>query len=617
MLARLADRSQLHSLLLSAVLFLAALPPPASAAITTTGDVEPANPATWTMSTTAYIGDHADGTLTVDGGSALASYAGYLGYSSAATGTVTIDGAGSTWTISDGGLSVGGYPGYGTLNITNGGAVSVVFDTELGGYPGSAGTINFGANGGTLTTGSFCASPTQVTGTGTVNASGLVSDVNLLFNSTASLKQTIRWNGLPNQNVAINLDASTATTGMLGAGWIGTGSLTIQNGVAVTSGVGYLGYNSGSVGTATVNGPSTWSDYGNFYVGYSGSGALKINNNGKLNIATGTNPFGGLVYYGYIGYNSGSVGTATVDGAGSTWTDSSSLYVGYSGTGTLKISNGGAVNSTFYTSYLACDGYVGYNSGASGTVIVDGNASKWTNDDDAYVGYWGNGCFQITNGGTVSGGGFIGYNSGSVGTATVDGSGSTWTSSGIVEVGFYGKATLTITNGGTVTSKYGYICEGSGASGTVTVDGVGSTWTTGTGALFVGSSGSGTLKISNGGTVTSGVGYLGSNPGVSGTVIVDGGGSKWTSAGAYVGYWGNGELQDHQWRHGQRRRLHRLQLRRFGHGHRRRRRLDVERRRQRRVVWQRDAEGHQRGHAHQQLQRRNRLQLRRFGHGYP
>ena len=41
----------------------------------------------------------------------------------------------------------------------------------------------------------------------------------------------------------------------------------------------------------------------------------------------------------------GRTGTVTVDGAGSSWTNSGSLFVGYSGTGTLTIANGGAVSA--------------------------------------------------------------------------------------------------------------------------------------------------------------------------------------------------------------------------------------------------------------------------------
>jgi hypothetical protein len=43
----------------------------ADAGFTTAGEVVPSDPATWTLSTTAYVGMTSGGTVTVDGGSDL------------------------------------------------------------------------------------------------------------------------------------------------------------------------------------------------------------------------------------------------------------------------------------------------------------------------------------------------------------------------------------------------------------------------------------------------------------------------------------------------------------------------------------------------------------------
>ena len=72
---------------------------PAHAGFTTTGDVEPAGPATWTGLTTSYIGDTADGTLTVNSGSQLTSFTSYIGYGGGVAGTVTIDGTPSQYGV--------------------------------------------------------------------------------------------------------------------------------------------------------------------------------------------------------------------------------------------------------------------------------------------------------------------------------------------------------------------------------------------------------------------------------------------------------------------------------------------------------------------------------------
>ena len=121
--------------------------------------------------------------------------------------------------VTAGDLYIGNAGGNGTLKIANNGAVSVAGDTAVGetNYGPAAGTISFGPNGGTLTTETIYASPAQVTGNGTINAAGLVSDGALVFNSAGSLKQTVHWNSLPGQDVTINLDMSTpASNGDLG-----------------------------------------------------------------------------------------------------------------------------------------------------------------------------------------------------------------------------------------------------------------------------------------------------------------------------------------------------------------------------------------------------------------
>ncbi|WP_163593710.1 hypothetical protein, partial [Klebsiella variicola] len=73
---------------------------------------------------------------------------------------------------------------------------------------------------------------------------------------------------------------------------------------------------------------------------------------------------------GYIGFKSGSTGTVTVDGAGSTWANGDALYVGMSGAGTLTIENCCAVSNTI--------GWIGFNTGSSGSVTVKDAASFWT-----------------------------------------------------------------------------------------------------------------------------------------------------------------------------------------------------------------------------------------------
>ena len=162
----------------------------------------------WTNTYSLYVGNSGNGTLNITNGSTISNSDGCIGYDSGSTGVVAVSGAGSKWTNS-GHLYVG-CSGSGTLNIATGGAVSVVGTTYVGSDAGSTGAINFGANGGTLTTASLAASPSQLTGTGTINTCGLVSDIDLVFDSPNSLRQTFTFGNLSGQNVTINLDMASS-----------------------------------------------------------------------------------------------------------------------------------------------------------------------------------------------------------------------------------------------------------------------------------------------------------------------------------------------------------------------------------------------------------------------
>jgi T5SS/PEP-CTERM-associated repeat protein len=353
------------------------------------------------------------------------------------------------------------------------------------------------------------------TGTLTIQNGGAVSNVTSYVGVFGGSTGTATVDGA----------GSAWTNSDLVVGLSGTGMLTVRNGGKVSSIGGYLGNDPGSTGTATVDGAgSAWTNSGDIHVGESGIGTLTIRSGGAVSNLSG-----------YLGVNAGSTGAATVDGAGSAWTNSGTLLVGDLGTGTLTIRNGGKVSNL--------SGYLGVNAGSTGAATVDGAGSAWTNSSSLFVGYSGAGTLTIQNGGTVSNAyGFLGGNSGSAGTVTVDGAGSSWTNSNNFYVGNYGTGTLTIRNGGNMSNVDGFIGVNAGSTGTVTVDGAGSSWTN-SGDLWVGGSGIGTLTIRNGGQVSNAFGVLGVNGGATGTVTVDGAGSSWAnSSDLYVGYSSTGTL---------------------------------------------------------------------------
>ncbi len=355
----------------------------ARAEILSSGDVRPADPSTWTASTSSSVGRYSaslPGQIEVNGGSGLLSSYTYIGRYSGASGTVTVTGAGSTWNSNT--VYVGD-AGNGVLNIGDGGAVSVA-TIYVANENGSTGSIHFGAGGGALTTQSLYCSPSQWWGTGTVNARGIVSDDDLVFDGSAGSASafTLPISSQDGGQISLNLDLSD-TVGTLGAGHRGNGSLAVQHEATVSSLTGSIGQNAGSTGAVSVTGTgSTWASGNVLRVGYEGSGTLAIAAGGAVSSIVGQ-----------IGYWAGSTGAVTIDGQNSTWATSGNFEVGHSGAGTLSISAGGTVSN-----YRA---WIGYKTDSTGEVMVNGEGSSWNISDDLYVGREGSAALSIAAGGLV------------------------------------------------------------------------------------------------------------------------------------------------------------------------------------------------------------------------
>ncbi len=506
---------------------------------------------TWTNNSSLFVGNSGSGTLSITNGGGVNSYNGsYIGQNAGSSGVVSVNGPGSNWNNYYG-ITVG-YSGSGTLSISNGGAVTNSWGNACIGFaPGSWGAVtvdgpgsNWNNNGGSgLYVGYGGDGALSISNGGAVSsANGYIGYIGYYSGSSGTVTVDgagSRWT----DGGALFVGGSDYSYYPLG----GVGTLAITNGGAVSSANGYIGFAYNSSGAVTVDGPgSTWANGGDVFVG---GGYYSSVGNGILSITNG----GGVSNYnGYIGNNLGSTGAVTVDGPGSNWTNYYGVTVGYYGAGTLSITNRGTVNSYG-------GGSIGNYSGSSGTVAVDGPGSTWTNYYGVTVGYSGSGSLSITNGGAVSnlwGNSYIGYTTGSWGAVTVDGPGSNWNNSGgsALYVGYSGNGMLSITNGGAVSNSGGYIGAYNGSSGMVTVDGTGSRWTSG-GPLYVGGgdysyyygSGNGTLAITNGGAVSNTDAHIGYGLGSTGAVTVDGPGSIWANSGSlYVGgdnnYGGAGTL---------------------------------------------------------------------------
>lgn len=425
-----------------------------------------------------HVGFEGTGSLTITNGSTLLDGGGAIATLRGSTGIAVVDGLGSTWTNLQA-LEVGVH-GSGTLIVTNGGTVTAPLVVIGDGFLG----VN----------------DSNTSGTVIVNGNG----------------------------------SQMAVATQLIIGQVVPGSLAITNGGLVSNREAVLGSVSTSIGVVSVDGAgSAWINSEHLTIGGNGTGILTITNGGSV-----ANTFGAIGSGASI-IKFGTSGTVMVDGAGSTWTNTTGLVVGQSETGTLKITNGGLVSST--------DSVVASNPGSVGTVTVDGATSTWANSGDLRIGHQGIGTVEISNGGSVSsshgfiGGTFLGLLVGPSGLVRVDGAGSNWTNSGELFVGYFSNGTLSITDGGAVSSTDGYV--GYVGTGIAVVDGADSIWVN-SGQLTVGYRGrSGTLNISNGGTVSSGEGIVGlgfsgdnDNSPQLAAVTVSGQGSTWNiDGGLYVG----------------------------------------------------------------------------------
>ncbi|MDL2330136.1 autotransporter-associated beta strand repeat-containing protein, partial [Desulfosarcina sp. OttesenSCG-928-A07] len=275
--------------------------------------------------------------------------------------------------------------------------------------------INNGtANIGTGMTGTVNSLRVGASGTGALNISdgGKVTSARGISIGSSDGTVTVAGSG------------SELNGGFLTVGSSGTGVLNISDGGKVTSAsnisVGLTNVLGRGSGTVTVAGSGSELKGNDLIVGDSGTGVLNISGGGKVTTSGS---------YIHIGSTSSGSGTVVVAGSGSELKGFGHLVVGFSGTGVLNISGGGKV-----TAYGVAANFIGEKSGSNGTVTVTGSGSE-LNVNSLFVGYSGTGVLNISDGGKASGGRIeIGCYSGASGTVTV-GAGSTMESAYGVYVG--------------------------------------------------------------------------------------------------------------------------------------------------------------------------------------
>ncbi|HEY4075504.1 MAG TPA: autotransporter domain-containing protein [Rhizomicrobium sp.] len=487
----------------------------------------------WHITNTLTVGDlGGTGTITLTNGGMLSAQTVNLG-NAGSSGTVIVDGAGST--LSSQGLAAG-VGGTGSLTVRNGGLLDSTDKVFMGFLAGSTGSVTITGPGSSM-------APTLnlvVGGFGTGNFSLLDGAVGAA--DTTSIGFLNGGNGTALVNGTGSL-LTTTTAFVVGDATNATGMVTISGGGTATNmGLTSIATVASATGTVTVTGTgSTLTSADVLTVGDAGTGTLNVLDNGSVSAAPAAligNQQGSLGTLNVgsgggfqtpmlvLGDMAGSTGTATITDVGSTVNVAQSLIVGASGAGTVSILNGGSVNADTV--------YLGHDASGTGTITVSDAGSKLTSASDVYVGKDGTGSLTIQNGGMVTDNdGTIGENVGSTGAASVTGAGSTWNSSDQLVIGANGNGTLAISAGGGVNDAIGGLAGAVDTVGSAVVDGVGSAWNS-TSFMAIGEFGNATLTIQNGGAVTDYTASVGLLPGSVGTVIVTGAGSTWTTATSVI-----------------------------------------------------------------------------------
>ncbi len=229
------------------------------------------------------VGASFTGALTIGSGGTVANTDGSLGFSSGSMGTVTVSGSGATWTNS-GDLYIG-RNGTGVLSVGSGGTVSNVVG-RVGGCENcstsAVGTVTVSGAGATWTNSAGLAIGASGTGQVTIAESGKVLTgpsggfLGVLPGATGTMMVTdpgSTWN----------------ISDQLTVGGSGSGMLIVQNGGTVTNTAGTIGSSSGSTGAVSVTGTgSTWTSSGNVTVGLAGTGTLTVAGGGAVNVGGGT-----------------------------------------------------------------------------------------------------------------------------------------------------------------------------------------------------------------------------------------------------------------------------------------------------------------------------------------
>ncbi|WP_158227087.1 autotransporter outer membrane beta-barrel domain-containing protein [Mangrovitalea sediminis] len=314
--------------------------------------------ASFTDNGSTYIGENGKGALNISGGATVTTGTSpsdntYIGYQGNATGAVTVDGTGSTWTSNA--IVTLGQPGTasGTIRVQNGGKVVLNANS----------TLNI--NNGTLTT-------TGAGSTFTANAGANLGNGSHIVVTNGATMNFYNVGLYMNVNAVLDISGAGTTVRLENPGnpttgsWltaIGGSSISLTDGAHLISDGGYIGGTDPTLSQMTVSGANTrWDSTVRVYVGgssggtSSGNGKLTISNGAKVTSATGG-----------VALDTNSSGTMILTGQGSTFSAAANttlsalgnFYVAYGGTGDVLVTDGALLNADHHISIASASGSTG------------------------------------------------------------------------------------------------------------------------------------------------------------------------------------------------------------------------------------------------------------------
>ncbi|MBB3149934.1 T5SS/PEP-CTERM-associated repeat protein/autotransporter-associated beta strand protein [Phyllobacterium trifolii] len=301
----------------------------------------------WTNIGTIVVGGQGTGTLTIqEGGTVRSGGGGSMGLAAGSTGTVTVTGPGSSWINETAGGSIAGFNigsfGTGSLAIENGGMVinATPLTANIGNNAGSRGTVTVSGAGSTWSNSAGVNIGTSGTGALTIANEGAVTAGPIVIAANAGAVGTLNI-GAGAGNVAVAPGTLTAPGLAFGAGSgtlnfnhtstnyafapaiSGTGTVNVFAGTTtLTGGNSYSGATNINAGRLRAGAPNTFSPNSAVTIasgrtldlnGFSQT-VLSVASAGLVNMGTGTAPGTALTTTNYAG-TGGTIGINTFLGS--------------------------------------------------------------------------------------------------------------------------------------------------------------------------------------------------------------------------------------------------------------------------------------------------------------